>query len=257
MRRWGYRHCFLDACAGSGVVQKWNADGLGDGSPLIMAKTRGVVEERIRDKGKEPSVECRFIEYSPKTFEILKKTLEPYRSFARCVQGDCNEELDGILDEFSDSFVLVYIDPFGLGDPVIGHETLEKVLKRPFTELFIHFSWEGVLRTAGQLKNINHHDSETRKRAQSTVETLDLYLGAGWRGLWLDRANRKKHIFELYISNLRRFYENITYVEIPFGSRNPLYYLVFTSRNETGAKIMEDIINTRRRKGTKSLDDFL
>ena len=257
MRNRGYKHCFVDACAGSGIVQRWKDNQLGDGSPLIMTNTREEVENKIKDKTKKPSVECRFVEYNPKTFKVLKETLHPYRNFAKCTKGDCNTELDGILDEFSRCFVFVYIDPFGLGEPVIEQETVEKVLDRKFTELFIHFSWEGVMRSAGQLKNIDHHDSEIKKKALSTVKTLDRYLGAKWRDIWPDKADRQKRILELYLSKLRVHYKHIEHIEIPFGSKYPRYYLVFTSRNETGAKIMKHIIDTKRRRGTSSLNDYM
>lgn len=258
MRNNKHEHYFIDACAGSGSVQKLNKNELTDGSPLIMAKTRQTVEERIIDKTKEPSVQCKFIECNEKTFKLLERNLASYSSFSECIQGDCNEELPKILTAVKGAFTFVYIDPFGLGSPVISFETVKLVLKRSFTELFIHFSWEGVSRTAGLLKNIDHHDSTTRRKARTGIETLTKHLGDGWRELWekTPDLNRKKVILEFYKSELKKYYSNIQSIEIPIGSKNPNYYLIFTTRNDTASKIMNDIVTKLKRCGCQPLSSF-
>lgn len=258
MRNNRFNHYFIDACAGSGVVQRLNKNELGDGSPLIMAKTRERVEKRIVDKTREPSVKCIFIECEGKTYDILEKTLSPYSDFVKCIPGDCNELLPKILDDMKSAFAFVYIDPFGLGSPVISFETVKLILKRSFTELFIHFSWEGVSRTAGLLKNINHSNSVRRNKARTGIETLTKHLGEGWKEIWERTPDwkRKESILNFYISRLKEFYPNIQNVEIPVGSRNPSYYLIFTTRNRTASGIMKDIMTKLRRKGCPSIAQF-
>jgi len=81
---------------------------------------------------------------SPDTYKILERSTTPHQNFVECTCGDMNQELDKILDVIPGAFTFVYIDPFGLGNPVILYETVERVLKREFTEFFIHFSWEGL-----------------------------------------------------------------------------------------------------------------
>lgn len=257
MRNQGFQHYFIDACAGSGVVQDWKTNKLIDGSPMVMAKTREWVENKIKNKTKEPSVRCKFIEINPETYKILKRSTTPYQDFAECIPGDMNRELDKILGVIPGAFTFVYIDPFGLGDPVIRYETVERVLKRKFTELFIHFSWEGLSRAAGQLQNIDHPDETERKKARSTVETINSYMqGTEWQDVWKRTPSwlRRKAIVNLYISGLKAYYDFPEPIEMPVGSKKPIYYLIFTTRNETGRKIVKDIIGTMRRKGVEPLE---
>jgi len=259
MRNQGIEHYCIDACAGSGVVQLFEKPELTDGSPLIMAKTRGWVENTIKDKTKQPSVQCKFIEVDSNTYELLKKHIAPYLEFVECINDDCNKELPLCLDKIPNAFTLVYIDPFGLGDPVIQYETLEQVLDRSFTELFIHFSWEGISRAAGQLENVDHPNETIRKAARSTIETINSYMkGTQWQEIWKTQPSwrRRKAILELYLSGLKEHYKFIEYVEIPIGSKDPDYYLIFTTRNPTGSKIMKNIIEKKRRKGATPLEKW-
>jgi three-Cys-motif partner protein len=259
MRNQGFEHYFIDACAGSGVVQRFDISSLVDGSPLIMTKTREWVENAIKDKTKQPSLQCKFVEVESKTFKLLERYTAPYSEFVECKEGDCNKEIPSMLDKIPSAFTFVYIDPFGLGDPVVRYETVEQVLDRSLTELFIHFSWEGISRAAGQLENIDHPNDRIRRVARSTVETINSYMkGTEWQEVWKSQPawQRRKAILELYLSGLKTHYEFIEYVEIPVGSKDPDYYLVFTTRNPTGRKIMKDIINKKRRKGATPLEKW-
>lgn len=260
MRNQEIPHYFIDACAGSGFVQSRRKDKLIDGSPLIMAKTRGYVDKTIKDKSKEPSVRCKFIERDKHTFKLLESFLEPHQNFVDCYKDDCNDILDDVLDEVAGAFAFVYIDPFGVGNPTIDHETIERVLERDFTELFLHFSWEAVSRMAGQLENINHTNDRRRETARTTVSSLDSLITEEWREI--ERKNlsphrRKKEYVELYESILSRYYSEIEKIRIPIGSKNPIYYLFFTTRNETGRKIMKSVMDRKKRKGAIPLDEFM
>lgn len=258
MRNNKIKHFFVDACAGSGIVQSQN-DAIIDGSPLIMAKTRQVVEEKIRDKTRQPSVECKFIEVNTKTFRHLRNSLSDYKSIAEPINADANNVLTNILDKLG-GFTFVYIDPFGLGSPVIKYDTIKNVLQRDFTELFLHFSWTGVERTAGLLANLDHSDPALRKQAHSAIDTLDLFLGGNkWQEIWnkkIETSLKRKMILELYLQGLKTYYEFPTPIEIPLNSRDPDFYLVFTTRNTTGNKIMNDIVSRKRRKGARKIDEY-
>ena len=259
MRNQGFEHYFIDACAGSGVVQSCEKDCTIDGSPLKMAKTRDWVEKRIKDKTREPSVQCKFIEVDPKTFKLLKASMTSFSHFVECIHGDCNSELSRVLDRIPNAFTFVYIDPFGLGDPVIRYETVERVLERGFTELFIQFSWEGVSRSAGLLKNIDHPDETIRKRARSTIKTMNSFMrGTEWQEIWKRTPSwqRRKAILNLYLSGLRAHYKHIECTEIPVMSKQPEYYLIFTTRKPTGRNIMKDIIQAKRRMGSATLEKW-
>lgn len=241
----GWTHYFIDACAGSGKVCIDNE--LVDGSPLIMAKTR--------EKAKRPSLRCRFIESHPKTYERLVESVEPYSDFSECILGDSNVELDRILDKVSTyQFAFVFFDPFGLGSPTIQRETVKRLMEREHTEIMMNYSWMAVTRMAGHLKRIPH-DSVS----QSVVDTLDLFHGE-----WQDLERRKfsstreksEAFVELYVREWREYYSFINYIEIPIGSKSPIYYLIFTTRNEIGNKIQREIIEKERRRGAESLEKW-
>jgi three-Cys-motif partner protein len=71
MRNKEIEHYLIDACAGSGIVQAYKGNNIRDGSPLIMAKIRQRVQERIKDKNKEPSIKCKFIECDKRTVMLF------------------------------------------------------------------------------------------------------------------------------------------------------------------------------------------
>lgn len=265
MRNNGFEHYFIDACAGSGVVLNTEKRQLVDGSPIIMAKTREIVQTKIRDKTKEPQVKCICIEVNKNTFELLKKSTTPFSEYVQCINGDCNDKLDVVLDEISSKvrdknhFAFVYIDPFGFGQPTIKCSTIERIHEREFTELLIHFSWEGVSRISGNTKNVDHPDTKKAQKARSDVKALNTYLGEGWMEIeekHFSPSRRRNAYVELYASNLKEYYPKTTYTEIPMGSSNPNYYLFFSSRNKAGYDIMNNIMEKVRRKGAIPLDSY-
>ena len=257
MRNHGIPHYFVDACAGSGIVQGWD-DKPADGSPLIMAKTREHVDGKIKDKGRDEESKCVFIEYDHKTFAALVKNTEPYQSYCTRIRGDANEVLPvQLATVVKDAFALIYIDPFGMGDPVIKFETVKQVLERKRTELFIHFSLEAVERSAGMLQHVDSDDSTLRAKARGSVNTLDLYMnGQEWRDVWTrsrSPSERRRELMDLYLTSLQRYYPHVQHMAIPIGEDNPETYLVFTTRNETGSKIMSNIMDKARRDGAESI----
>jgi three-Cys-motif partner protein len=252
-------HHLVDACAGSGKVQDYIDRKLIDGSPVRMASTRFVVEERIRDKSKKDEVKCWFIEIDEKTFGLLKTNTDRFSDFSTCIHGDANESLAKILEDMDGEFAFVYIDPFGLGDPVLSYETVAGVLDRPSTELFIHFSFEGVERCAGQLKNIDDLDPTKSKTARSTVRNVDQFMGGPeWRKVWEETPSirRRNAMLGLYLSELQQHYGLTEHLEMPPGSSRPYFDLIFATRNDTGRKIMHDIMDSKRRRGFASLEEF-
>jgi three-Cys-motif partner protein len=265
MRNQGFEHYFIDACAGSGTVMDLEKRVMMDGSPLIMAKTRQVVDERIRDKTTQQQVKCVYIEYEDKTFAHLKNAMNPYSNFTECISGDCNNALDSVLDRISSEkksenhFAFVYIDPFGLGTPTIQERTLFRVLERPFTELLIHFSWEGVSRLTGYAKNVDDPSSRVSSTARAFVKSLTSYLGEGWQDIErqnLSPVRRRNAYVDLYVSRLKEHYRLTTHTEIPMGNQNPNYFLIFATRNGRGFEIMRKVIMSTRLKGAQPLEAY-
>lgn len=259
-------HYFIDACAGSGIVQAHYENEYLDGSPLIMVKTRDWVQERIKDKTKPKHAKCIFIEVNPKAFNLLEKHV---CNFSECerIWGDCNQILPKVLDKLDGEkrkpFAFIYVDPFGLGDPPIMMDTLRRVLERDYTELFIQFTVDGLIRTSGWLKHLNSQDPQKRKKAKGYYSTLKCVIGDRrieqfcrewfrWR-----EGEKETKALQYYISGLRNYFQHVEYVGIPVGSARPVYYLIYTSRNETGKKIMQHIILKAKRKGSEDLTKLM
>lgn len=256
-------HYLIDACAGSGIVQAHDRQELIDGSPLIMAKTQERVEEKIRDKSKRKHSQSIFMEINPKTHDILTASLKSYPN-CEVILGDCNQLLPDVLDKIESDiwkpFCFIYIDPFGLGKPVIRMETLKGVLEREYTELLLHLNMDAYIRSAGNLVYLDSPDDRKKKLAKSYYETLKLVLGSdqiedfcsSW-SRW-PRGMKEKRCLDYYLAGLEGYYTYIQHIEIPIGSKSPVYYLVFTTRNKTGNDIMDGIMQKARRKGATSLE---
>jgi three-Cys-motif partner protein len=266
MRNNNMTHYLIDACAGSGKVQSHNDKGLIDGSPIIMSKTRDWVQAKIKDKTKTQEVKCIFIEINPKTYKLLEKSTCNASNCER-IPEDCNKALPKILDRLDNEtrkpFAFIYVDPFGLGDPPIMMETLKRVLERDYTELFIQLTVDGLIRASGWLPHRHSKDATKRQKAESFCNTLRLFIGDDridefckewekWR-----EGEKETMALKYYISGLTRYYPHVEYVEIPVGSTKPSYYLVYTTRNDTGKKIMQGIITKAKRRGSESLERFL
>lgn len=138
-------------------------------------------------------------------------------------------------------------------------ETLKSILERDYTELFLHLNMDAYIRSAGNLINLDSHDELKGKLAQSHYETLSLVLGNDqiddfcqkW-SRW-PRGMKERRCLDYYLQGLGRYFSHIQHIEIPIGSTSPVYYLAFTTRNKTGNRIMEGIMQTARRKGAESL----
>lgn len=265
MRNNNIEHYFIDACAGSGRIQAYYSDCYTDGSPIIMAKTRNHVEEKIRDKTKTKHAKCIFIEVNPEAHSLLEKYTCDFENCER-ILGDCNRELPNLLDridnEFWKPFAFIYVDPFGLGDPPIMMETLKRVLERDYTELFIQLSVDGLIRTSGWLKHLESQDPQKRQKAESYYQTLKLVIGDDrieeFYNEWLRwrMGEKESKSLEYYISGLCHYFPHVECLGIPIGSKRPVYYLIYTTRNRTGKKIMQNVIISAKRRGTKSLEKW-
>jgi len=258
-------HYFIDACAGSGRVQAYNDKSLLDGSPIIMSKTREWVQGTIVDKTKPQQAKCIFIEINPKTHKLLEESTCNSPDCER-ILGDCNQALPMILDKLDGEsrkpFAFIYVDPFGLGDPPVMMETLRRVLERDYTELFIQLTVDGLIRVSGWLPHLNSEETAKRKKAESYCNTLRLFIGddridefcKNWEQ-WRE-GEKETRALQYYISGLTKYFPHIETIGIPVGSARPVYYLVYTTRKETGKKIMEGIITKAKRRGTESLERY-
>ncbi len=102
----------------------------------------------------------------------------------------------------------------------------------------------------GWLKYRDSRDVRLRTQAQSFFGTLGLVIGedkidefcdnySRWR-----KDERESKTLDYYVSGLHNYFPHVEHIDIPAGSKQPVYYLLYTIRNETRRKIMRSIIRT-------------
>lgn len=217
----------IDACAGSGKVQY--PERLGDGSPIIIRKlTNGL---------------CVFIEYDPKTFQLLTSFTPQQGSEFK--QGDCNEYVLDYVDGAVPT--LVFIDPNGYGIPAIRNDMVRKIASTKNTDVLLTFSWR-VCREIGYARkylrcNADHceapsqmnkeviscEECTTRKVASSYEKSLNTWWGHSDWLLWKNLL--AQDYAEKYAESLQ---ENNTVEITPFAGgeakqyKNDFYLILAT-----------------------------
>lgn len=69
-------------------------------------------------------------------------------------------------------------------------------------------------------------------------------------------GEKETNALQYYISGLTKYFPHVEHVGIPLGSARPVYYLLYTTRNDTGRKIMQGVIAKAKRKGTENLEKW-
>jgi len=238
------RHLYIDGFAGAGVHISKRTKEYIPGSPLNALN----VEPRF--------MEFHFIDLNGGKAEILRRLCVDY-SDVYIYEGNCNELLlKNIfpLARYSDyRRALCLLDPYGL-----------------------HLNWE-VIRTAGQMKsveiflnfpvmdmNMNVLWKNSDKVDQAQLARMDAFWGdRSWRdiaytktqGLFdeIEEKASNKIIAKAFQNRLKKV-AGFAYVPDAIPMRNStgsvVYYLFFASPNKTGAKIVKDIFDKYRDRGT-------
>lgn len=221
----------IDACAGSGKVQLEGE--LIDGSAFILGEIA---------KKKKPPAKCVFIEADHRTFRLLRWRFG-WSLDAEFINGDCNQHLLKIVNGVSKT--LVFIDPFGYGLPAIKREIVLGLAKLPNTDLLINFTWR-IAREMGHARKylnctinncpspakVGEHVSScelchNRKRARTYANSANIWWGSqDWMN-WGSLGARE--YVERYASPLRS-YSAVQIYDIPTCSKNPTYYLIFSTK---------------------------
>lgn len=222
---------YIDTHGGSGRVSFRHGREWIEGSPLIASRWN-------------PKTPCHIVEIDPDTYECLCKSTSDCGNI-HTYHGDCNELIEKILSSFARwrKFVfcfigpnaLVYRSPDGSTYDQVKSETIRKISNFPRTEILLNFPLEALLRCAGDF--IANPNSE---RGQSNGQRVTTFMGSeSWKDIPLDR---RKYL-ELYIDEILETFPHKGAILIRSEKKNlPLYYLVYTTHNETAAKIMRDIM---------------
>lgn len=237
-------HIYIDAFSGAGVhISKQTKEHI-LGSPLNALNIE------------PPFKEFHFIDLNGGKADALRKLCASSRN-VRVYEGDCNKLLLTKifpLAEYSGyRRALCLLDPYGL-----------------------HLNWE-VMSTAGQMKsieiflnfpvmdmNMNVLWRDPNKVGKKQIARMDAFWGdSSWRsvaytktkGLFVEMEEKSstETIAKAFRDRLEKV-AGFAYVPDPVPMRNStgatIYYLFFASPNKTGAKIVGEIFDKYRSKGT-------
>lgn len=246
-----YRNfAYIDTHGGSGLVEMVDEGSecplLSDssvermvaGSPLIAARAIQAWSE-----GKE--FPCHIIEINPDYYATLKQSTQEFH-WVHTHQGDCNALIPDILQRIRPRvFVLCFVDPDGLvyeGPGARGKvhqftwKTMEQIASREKVEILLNLPLEAILRTAAYCQ-----EKPDNPESQKMAEHLTAYFGCDdWWAL-----QGKRRFLDLYLHRLESLgfpYRGAYYVG--YRQQLPLYYLIYATRHEVGAKIMRYIMHT-------------
>ncbi|MCJ7505131.1 three-Cys-motif partner protein TcmP [Candidatus Bathyarchaeota archaeon] len=237
---------YVDTHGGSGKVYLESSKTVVNGSPLIAGHWT-------------PSFPCHIVEIDPETYGCLCQSTTGYGNI-HTYHDDCNKLVPTILSNipkgnkfvlfFVDPSALVYRGPSGTECDQLRSETIRAIAQFPRTELLLNFPLESILRCAGDcLRN------PTSQRAIASGQRVTNFMGSmSWQKLKFDqrRTERNRREFlKLYLDEVLYDYPYKGAFLVRSAEKNlPLYYLVYTTHNNTAAKIMRDIM---KKEGNFSL----
>jgi three-Cys-motif partner protein len=211
---------FIDLFAGAGIERVEDSGQLQWGSPMLAAHAT------------KPFERLHLCELDTEKYEALKSRIGRYRPDSQILNGDANQLAKRIAAEIpSGSLSLAFLDPYGLQ---LDFSTIE-LLAGLRADLIIFFPDRlDILRNWKQY----YYDNPS--------SNLDRYLGLGsnWRAI-LDATppgQCAEALKTLYRTRLKEKlgYSVVEHERIPTTGR-PLYYLIFCSRCNLGAKFWMEI----------------
>jgi len=224
---------YVDTHGGSGRVSLKSNGQLIEGSPLIASHWN-------------PNAPCHIVEIDPNTYQNLCASTSGCDN-VQTYHGDCNSWILSILSKITKwkKFVFCFVDPSSLTYTVDGKVydqlqagTIKAVADFPRTELLLNFPLEAILRCAG-----DYFNNPEEPRAIANGERVTVFMGStNWQKL-SERERDRRTFLELYMDEMLRNYPYKGAMLIRSETKNlPLYYLVYTTHNDTAAGIMRGIM---------------
>lgn len=224
---------YIDTHGGSGRVSFKSNGKLTEGSPLIASLWN-------------PNAPCHIIELDPDTYNNLRASTSDCGNVT-AYEGDCNKWITEILAKIPkfQKFVFCFVDPSSLVYTVnhtiydqLNANTIRTVAAFPRTELLLNFPLESILRCAGDFFN-----NPKERRAIGNGERVTTFMGSTtWQDL-PEKKRTRRDFLEVYITEMLENYPYVGAILIRSIEKNlPLYYLVYTTHNQTAANIMRGIM---------------
>jgi len=215
---------YVDTHGGSGRVLFEGRTILG--SPLIAAQS-------------EAKPECYAVEIDKERRLLLRKAITGLQNI-KVIEGDCNKEISSLLKGIdSRKFTFIFLDPDGLvymdsGTKVfqLTWQTITEISNRRNSEILVNLRSQDILRVIGAI------DAEP-ERASALAEDIAALFGTdSWSAKLGSKPTRFK-IRDLYLDRLQSIgFTHIGAVNIKSEEHSHMYYLIYASHHEIGAKIM-------------------
>lgn len=255
---------YVDGFAGAGAYQRDAHQNVATGpiwgSPVIG--TRQIVE-RLRGVPLTTSVSAIFCEASPEHHDALLHNLQeaplgiPYRSIRRVaeaqrgeasvLQADFRSCSGEIARWLGNSYGLVLVDPWGSGmkmrdlAPLVGRKKVDTIILYPATDVKRFGSCASKSRA-----KLTPNDRSNLTRLN------DLFGDERWQAIFADEylvrpEDRESEALALYVQILTEVDPSLIVKTIRLRNSavdRTSYYLVLTTRNESGAIRMNSVLRT-------------
>jgi len=250
-REWVANEWYIvDLFAGPGV----HTDGeqIVYGSPLIFLES--IAQKSARLTG-NLTIKLFFVDYTGSVFDCLRENVDEFVRDnpqikdiveIKLYNADCNEVAGDIVSQMRNTRknpLFALIDPWGIK---IKKTTVEQIvaLGNP-KDIMFNYILEGVRRTSGIARKA-YSGKEITSGEMKTIETLTEFIGDD-----IDVITASDiEILEGYVDSVFTIQDmRVAACSMEYTDRNDiLYYLLYTSKNPTIAKIVAGIYNKEIRK---------
>lgn len=212
---------YIDCFGGCGAYN--DRDGkIYYGSPIIALKT---IKKNKIDLGRKVSISI--IEKKSKSIENIKKIIQYLDLNIKpfFIESDFDKEINRLLDKIPNlAPTFFFVDPFGFS---IKIETLKRIMKRPKTEIFLNFMFNGV--------------SRFLKLRQFEKIFDNLFGSQNWRiACNMEGEEREKCIVGMFTNELKKVSKFVYPYRMCFsGKSRTYYYLIHLTNNYKGCSIMK------------------
>jgi three-Cys-motif partner protein len=211
---------YIDTHGGSGKVLFEGKEI--NGSPLIGAES-------------EAHPQCYAIEINQERRMLLRKAVGGIPNI-KIIEGDCNKQISSLLKQIEDrKFTFCFLDPDGLvyddgGRKVfqLTWSTIEEISRRKNSEILVNLQTQGIIRCMGAIR-------EQPERAGKLAEDITALIG---NDTWSSKHTRFE-LRGLFLDRLQSIgFTHVGAVNIKSEDNSHMYYLIYGSHHEVGAKIM-------------------
>ena len=181
--------------------------------------------------------------------ELFKRLVENFKqdNWVKCIKGNIEEELPKIIENCKpNSFVFIYLDPFGINGLPNNLDTLFYKRKDLKIELLINFNSSGCYRECMRLLGDTSFDEYFELNSyisdpQKSIERMNLLLGTKD---WNKYANSSKAEYLISLEFCKKLKRNFKYVlNMPvkdIKTDQIKYRMIHCSNNLGGTLLMAD-----------------